>query len=258
MRSILRVSLVCGLVLAMAGSCETTYPDTCVAATALTLGSTTSGTMTVGDCKLAVDRGDLYTLTLADQTTVRFAVSASESVKLLKLRVRTASTHDTTLTVAADAPNATSFTSYVVLPAGTLTVDVTARSAGNYSITPTAAAQPSPAGCFTSSTAGHVSAAVGITLDGDISNNDCFSAGYYADSYDVYMIGGQLRTITVTASIGTSVELHDDAGVLLTSKSLNTAGANVITFTPFSTGRYHVAVIGTPSLATGSYSLKIQ
>ena len=187
---------------------------------------------------------------------MKFDVISSAGVKL---RVRTASTHDTAGTVAVDAPTAAIFASYVVLPAGSYTVDVTETgAAGPYTITPTAVVPPNPTGCISSSSLGHMSAVVGITVDGAISTNDCLGTSSNVDSYDLYATGGQLRTITVTASIGMNIEVHTDPGPLVTFKNLNTAGTNTLTFTPSATARYHISLIAVQSGVTGTYTLKIQ
>jgi hypothetical protein len=264
----LRAMSVLGLFLAAAGTCEGTTeppPDTCVEGMTLTIGTDVSGAVAQGDCELPNGegtRGDSYAFTLANQSIVRVTISGSTETKI---RIRdNAKAGDAQEVVLMEA-GLTDYQAFAALPAGSYTLDIASddEAAGNYTIKSAVLTPPEqPIGCVVEPNNWRF-AAIGTTIQGQITGNDCQASGANrADNYLVRMPAGTGRkiTITVPASQGFAVEIRKQGtpNTVTNPQSRNTAGDIVVQFTPNQLTYYSIGIITIPGSTPLTYTIKVE
>ena len=241
-------------VVLIAAECGTEPPpDTCETGLTLSIGTPVTGAVAGGDCALDGRHVDSYAFSVAAQSIIRFNTNGQTGTDV---RVRTAGNKE----IALHDNDQTQFATFVILTPGDYILDVAASEdgeKGDYTIGSTLLTAPQPIGCL-QPPGQWMWAAIGVDVAAAITADDCAGApGFRFDGYLVYMTGNQPRTITVTgAQIGNNVEIRaKDQPALLKQQARNTAGANVVSFTPPQTGYYQIGVIWG---VNGTYSFKVQ
>ena len=265
----LRAMSVLGLFLAAAGTCEGTTeppPDTCVTGQTLTIGTDIAGAVAQGDCELPNSegtRGDSYGFTLASQSFVRLNIAGTTETKI---RVRdTGKAGDAQEVVLMESGQA-SYQAFAALPAGSYVLDIASddEAPGDYTIKSTALTPPEqPIGCITPPSQWRF-AAIGTTVQGQITGNDCQASGTNkADNFTVRMPAGVARKITVTVpanASGFAVEIRKEGTPTLVANpgARNTAGDIVVQFTPNALAYYSIGIITIPGATPLTYTIKVE
>lgn len=252
------------VVVATGATCdEPVAPDTCVEGRTMTIGTDVTGAVAGGDCDLPDGDGrvgDSYAFSVQTQSVIRFDVTGGTETGI---RIR-----DNSKTgeqdVALHDNGLSSYQSFVVLKPGSYTLDISADendASGNYTIKTSLLAPPQePAGCIQPPNQWRF-AAVGVTISGLITTNDCAGSGAgRVDNYNVKMIQGGFRRVTVTVSAGAAVEIRlmDSPAFVTTPMARNTAGDILVSFTPTSSDYYNIAIISTPGANPTSYTIKFE
>jgi hypothetical protein len=262
----IRALSVLGLFLAAAGTCEGTTeppPDTCVEGMTLTIATPRTGAVAGGDCVLpnADGRhGDSYTFSVETQSIFAFNVTGTTETGV---RIRDNSKTGEQQEVAFHDNGLLQYGSFVTLMPGSYTLDIAADedgASGDYSIGSSIATAPQPSNCVQPPEHWRF-AMIGTTTGGAITSGDCAGAStFFVDAYNVMMLAGSARKITVTMSAGGAVEvrLMDSPTLVTLPVSRNTAGDNIVNFTPPTTGYYNIAIIAAPGTGTITYTIKIE
>ena len=220
----------------------------------LTVGVKVSDAIDTKHCISGDDPGDLFTLTLTQQTVARFTATSTRFRPEITIArpSATPSIEDEVLFVAGSPAQAVA-----ILPAGQYVVDIQSsdNAVGAYELTSEVVglnACYDTNGVFTFMTTGQ-------TLNSEITTADCAPAEAPAARYElygVYLRAGRAYTFTATTAINSfNFSLAKDrtnvAGGVIT-----TNGNATFTYTPTSSGYYVVgfAPLGT---RTGPFTLSV-
>lgn len=228
-------------------------PDTCETGLTLSVGTPVTGAVAGGDCALDGRHADSYAFSLNAQTLIHFAVNGTTETDI---RIRSGDNE-----VALYEDGEAQYNAFVILTPGDYVLDVAAHEDGengDYTInTFLPSAANAPVGCL-QQPGQRLWVRIGVDAGAAITANDCPGApGFRADMYLVYMPGGQARTITITGvDIGNNVEIRRfGQTTMLKQQARQTAGANVVTFTPPADDYYAIGVIWG---VNGTYAIRIQ
>jgi hypothetical protein len=257
-----RAMSVLGCALLLGAGCPTEPPpDTCEEGVTktLTIGSPTTGEVAEGDCELpnADGRhGDSYNFTVDATSIFNYNVQGSTETGI---RIRQGDVE-----IAEHENGVLNFNGYVALKPGTYTLDIASDdgATGTYSIGSGFPTPPNPQGCASQGPDHMRFAQVGVTFGGEIKSTDCTGGQpqYKVDNFNVRMIAGTARKITVTVSAAATVELRriGNPALVTTPKFVNAAGNIVVDFTPGATDYFNIAIIATPGTGTITYTLKVE
>jgi hypothetical protein len=255
----LRAMSVLGLfVLAGAGPCDSTAPDTCVQNRTYTIGTKVDEAMADGDCALDGNSTDLFKFSLSEQKTVKFVVTATGDAnpKIAPNNV----------VVMRDGLGKT-LTIFATLLAGNYTFGVSSGDGpedGAYSVESSFVTAPAPIGCvtvFTGATTSHAWMMRGTQLSGVITADDCVNNGYLGDTQFIYMEAGKFHKITVVSSGtgGINVELNHDGSILAHQNTANNApGTVTFNYQANVSMRVGINIIGIPAGAKPTYTVKFE
>jgi len=231
----------------------------CAVRSAHTFGTSTSGTLSSGDCQSSDGSFvDFYTTSVPQAGAYFFRESASFDAYLLL------ATPDGTTVAENDDELDTGTNAGIkaLLPAGNYLLGATTFASnvtGDYTIT-SATAPTDVANCE------HVFVVKGITTTQNIATTDCNLAiagatPIYSDGYLIFLSAGTSVTITMTSPILDSfLQLVRLDGVLVTQNDnidSSTKDAR-ITFTATQSSYYAIFARSVPTTAVGPYTLTIQ
>ena len=241
----------CGIMAACEeGSLTDANIPLCTTGTAYAIGTTVSGTVDQNDCKDSQGNvGDVYQFTAGSQTSfvVNFSGSGfNPSIVLYQGTIANASSARAVADVGRS--DASSFQAF--LPAGAYYFVVTSEnsSGGSYNFSTTAGANMD--GC--KNALSYV--AIGITLSGTITGNDCTGLGASRfDAYEFYLQSGQTVNVSGTLNKGGAFALRTGSATSadLVSRFINTTigGTASFSYTAASAGLYRVHVASEPAMA---------
>lgn len=200
--------------------------------------------------------GQLYTLTLSQQTNLRFELTANGFPPFLGLYE------------ASGRPicerNASDFWFKAFLPAGTYQVFVSSMSnaSGPFTLTSTLA-QPSPcsdsSGTVTPLTTLHT--VKGASLAGTITSADCGGGGVRTHIYEIRLNAGETIGVSLTTDKLSGFNIWGPPHVQLTGKEMAGAGSGSFTFTAPTTTYYTLNIesrtVGSVSSLPVTYAVRI-
>lgn len=230
----------------------------CTTATAYAIGTAVSGTVDANDCKdVQGNIGDAYQFTAGSQTSfvVNFSGSGFKpSIVLYQGTIASAST--SRMIVDIGTSDASSFQAF--LPAGSYYFVVTSENAsgGSYNFSTTSGANMN--GCK-----GLSFVAIGITLTGTITGNDCVGLGASrTDIYEFILQSGQTVNVSGTLNKGGAFALRSGGASTpdLVTRMINTVNGGTASFsyTAATAGLYRVHVFGEPAFTgNANYTVTI-
>ena len=229
--------------------------DPCIIGASHTIGATTNGELSVSDCKFGDGSFvDFYSTVLTAAGTYSFNQSSSRFDTFLVLY----DANGDLVGVNDDFGAGSDSRVRAILPPGNFVL-----GANSY--------DPSVVGAYTLTSAldglpvtncENVFVVRGISTNQNLDATDCpRTGGFYADQYFIYVLGGQLVTVSMSsAPVDAYLAIYDTDGALLTSndnKDATTKDAQ-IAFTPAVTGFYGIQATSANAGATGAYTLVVQ
>jgi len=229
--------------------------DPCSTALTHTFGSTSSGSLSLSDCRLSDGSFvDFYVVSLPTAGTYLFTQSGSFDTYLALL-----TTNVTVIGVNDDFGSAANTSTIkALLPAGNFLL-----GANSY--------DPNVTGSYTlasSTTTAQVTncedvfVVPGIASDQSLQTTDCTNNGILADDYVIYMAAGQAITVTMTSSaLDSYLEIFADgnAAVLTSNDNIDGSTQNArFAFSAPSTGFYIIRARGKTAGITGAYNFSLQ
>ena len=228
--------------------------DPCAAATPHTLGSTTSGALSLSDCRLSDGSFvDFYTVSVPSGGTYTFTQTGNFDTYLALL---TASSSVIAINDDAGAP--TTSTIKALLPAGNFLI-----GANSY--------DPNITGTYTVSSASSTTqitncedafVLAGTNSDQSLQSTDCVANNFFSDDYLIFLLAGQGITASMSStSIDSYLEIHADGNstVLVSNDNIDGSTQNArVAFTAPTTAFYIIKARTPTANVTGPYTITVQ
>jgi hypothetical protein len=257
---------VLGLFLAAAGTCDgVDAPDSCIQDRTYIVGSKADETMAAGDCDVGGNPTDLFKLSVATKTTLKFIVTSTGDANPTFSITDDGKAAPENIVVERNGRGKV-VTVYAMLLPGNYTLGVSAGDGpeeGAYMIQ-SQVVSPPPAGCvtvLTTTTTTYLWAMRGVEAAGAITNDDCVGNGFVFDAYFLYMVAGKNYKITIVSSGtgGVNVELNNNGTILAHQNTANN-GPGTLTFNYPATQSMAVGIniIGIPAGGRPTYTIKIE
>jgi hypothetical protein len=229
--------------------------DPCVLS-AHTLGSTTSGQLSLSDCRLSDGSlVDFYSVNIPATGTYLFNQTGNFDTYLALLTPQA-----TVLAINDDSASGTANISSIkaILPAGVFVLGANSYDpnvTGTYTLKSTSSTTP-VTNCE------DVFIVAGVSTDQALQTTDCATTGFYSDDYLVYLAAGQSVTATMTSgSVDSYLEIRADgsATVLTSNDNLDGTTQNArATWTATVSNFYVITARTATAGVTGAYTLAIQ
>jgi hypothetical protein len=229
--------------------------DPCIARATHTFGTTTSGELTVEDCRLANGHyRDVFSTSVPAAGAYVFTQVAGFDAFLVVFGA------DGFAVGANDDQDLSSQNSRVkiFLPSGSARLGATTYAAGvtgTYTVS-SAATSATVVGCE------EVFVTRGLTTTQNLESTDCAFQGFFSDDMVMYFRAGQAVTVTMTSgAFDTSLEIWDQATFLRVAHNDDmdsTTDNSQLVFTASADGFFWIVPTTTVAGATGAYTLTIQ
>jgi hypothetical protein len=239
----------CAVLVSCGGDLSGTNIPLCTSATAYTVGTSITGSVSESDCKDGEGNiGDVYSFTTGSQSS--FVVNYSGSgfkPSILLYQGTIANSASSRIIADIGVSDFASFQAF--LPAGAYYFVVTSENAAGGTYTFSTSSPATTNGCQRNMILR------GQTFSGDITNNDCPGNGAArADMYNFYLKSGETVNASFTTNKGGALALRDDgnaAAADLITRQINvvTGGTASFTYTAVKNGWVFVAVYGEPSFS---------
>lgn len=220
----------------------------------LTVGVQVSDAIDKGHCISEGDPGDLFTLTVAQTSVLRFTATSSAFPPEISIaKPGSPASADDEVAFVAGSPART----VVILSPGTYVVDIQSsdNSVGAYTLTTETVGLNA---CY-HGTSSNIFVVPGQTISSEITMQDCPApGGAHTETYTVRLRAGRSYTFTATTSaisqfnllFGTGSQSLAGAGVITTD------GSETITYTPTTSG-YYLITLGPIGGRFGTYTLSV-
>jgi hypothetical protein len=228
--------------------------DPCAAATPHTLGSMTSGALSLSDCRLSDGSFvDFYTVSVPAAGTYTFTQTGNFDTYLALL-----TSSSSVIAINDDFGAPTTSTVKVLLPAGNFLI-----GANSY--------DPNVTGTYTVSSASSTTqitncedafVLVGSNSDQSLQSTDCVANNFFSDDYLIFLLAGQgITALMSSASIDSYLEIRADGNstVLASNDNIDGSTQNArVAFTAPSTAFYIIKARTPTANVTGSYTIAVQ